>query len=157
MTMRATAAAACLGAATGLRSMSGLAALTMLLEAGGAPPRSGFGIRALATGPGRVAVRAAATGEVIADKLLPLPARTDPLPLIGRLLLGAAGGWALARLERSHALLPAVTGAAAAAAVAVTATRWRADATANGTPDVIVALSEDLCVALLSRLVSRVL
>lgn len=157
MSVRATAAAACLGAATGLRSMSGLAALTVPLEAWGAPPGSGFGICALATRPGRVAVRAAATGEVIADKLLPLPARTHPLPLIGRLVLGAAAGWGLARLARSDALLPAVAGAATAVAAAVTATRWRADATANGTPDVVVGLGEDLCVALLASLALRAL
>jgi hypothetical protein len=136
--------------------MSGLAALTLALE-GGTPAGSNLGIRALATGPGRVAMRAAATGEVIADKLLPLPARTRPLPLIGRLLLGAAAGWGLARLARSDARLSAMTGAAAAVAAAIAATRLRAHATAHGTPDHVVGLGEDLCVALLTRFALRTL
>jgi uncharacterized membrane protein len=134
--------------------MAGLVALTVPL-ASGAPPGANLGLRALATGAGRAVVRTAGILEVVADKLLPLPARTNSLPLLGRVVLGAVAGSGLARLYGSETRLPAVTGAAAAAAAAVVATRWRAAATARGAPDHVAALGEDLTVLLLSALALR--
>lgn len=88
------------GALTGMRSMAGPA---MVVKRYGGP------LQALAA--------VAAVGEMVADKTTVVPNRTDPVPLIGRAVMGAFVGGVIARHHR-HSL---VAGGALGAVVAVAA------------------------------------
>lgn len=77
-----------LGALAGLRSMLPLALVSRRLAARRPRPA---GVRALlGSRPATVGLTVAAVGELLADKTPLVPARTQPLPLAGRLLAGAA-------------------------------------------------------------------
>ena len=136
-----------LGAATGIRSTSALAMLGLM-------PRSGawglVGSRVV-----RSAAALAFAGEVLADKLLPLPARTEPLPLAGRALLGAVGAAAAATPFGRGRLASALVGSVTAVATAWVATSSRAAATRRGVPDVVPAVVEDVVVLGLAALAAR--
>lgn len=130
--------ASTLGAATGIRSTAGLAALGV-----------GHGLpsgRRLKPETVRRAAVAAYAGESIADKLLPLPDRTDPLPLIGRVVLAAGGAVLAASCVDAPHRIAALAGSATAVATAWLATRGRAAARARGLPDAVPAILEDLVV-----------
>ena len=137
------ALAALLGAATGIRSTGGLA---ILATADAAPKGS-----ALRSGGVRAAVLAAAAGEALADKLAHLPARTEPVPLGGRVLLGALTAGLAARWCRHDPTGPALLGAGTAAATAWLATTTRAAAQARYLPDEWPALAEDAAVAAMGK------
>jgi uncharacterized membrane protein len=124
--------AAALGAVTGVRSTAGF---TALAHAG--------------TAPGLITriTEFLASGELIADKAVNLPARTEPAPLIGRAVLGAAAAGFYA--HRHRAGLPGAIAIGAAAAVATTfaATRLRRlITTRTAVPDALVGLAEDAIV-----------
>lgn len=98
------------------------------------------------------ALVAGAAGEAVADKVAPLPARTEPLPLAGRLVLGAlAGGW-VARGRGASPLTGALLGAAGAAAGAWVFTRGRKRLVDAGVPDTAVGVAEDAAVVGLARM-----
>jgi uncharacterized membrane protein len=86
-----------LGALTGMRSMAGPAALAVRHH----------GVLA------RV-MPALAIGEMIADKTSAVGNRTDPVPLIGRALMGAVVGGVIARERHRSLILHGLLGAAAA-------------------------------------------
>lgn len=90
-----------LGAITGMRSMSGAAALAM--EHGGTL---------------QTIVGAMATGEMLLDKTPFVGNRTDAAPLAGRALMGAIVGGVVAYEDRANVVLGSVIGAAAAVAAA---------------------------------------
>ncbi len=120
------AAAALLGAAAGMRTFT---------------PPAALAVRGTLTADERIrrAVLLAAAGELIADKLPWVPARTEPLPLLGRMTSGALCGW---RVAGAAGVAP---GAGAAALSTLLAYRARAAATrVGGAPDLPVALLEDL-------------
>ena len=96
-----------LGAVTGMRSMSGAAALAH---------RRG-------TLQGAMAVMA--VGEMLADKTPFVGERIDPLPLAGRALMGAVVGGVIAHEERANLLAGSLIGAAAAVIAAHAAYRIR--------------------------------
>jgi uncharacterized membrane protein len=101
-----------LGFVTGLRSMTGLAGIARAL----AVPRSarrGTGARASGATADRASKAAAllALGEMIADKLPGMPARTEPVPLLGRVAVGAYIG---ATLARNSGAVGGIVGAATA-------------------------------------------
>lgn len=87
-----------LAAASGARTMTGVAATAKLL----ATPRIAGGAAALAA------------IELVADKLPFLPDRTEPGPLFGRIVAGGAIGIALASATGNDKARGALIGAAAA-------------------------------------------
>ena len=97
MTSSGMSEAVLFGALTGMRSMSGAAAL--------AHRRRGTWQRATAV---------MAIGEMLADKTPFVGNRTDPLPLVGRAVMGAVVGGTIAHDERANVLIGGVLGATAA-------------------------------------------
>ncbi len=121
-----------LGAVTGIRSMSGLAALTMT-RAGAPRQVSGLALAA----------------EMVADKTSLLGDRVDPLPLAGRAVLGAVVGAAVARRHApGHVVSGMVVGAAAAFIAAHLAYQVR---TRLPVPNVAAGLLEDGVVLLVGQ------
>jgi uncharacterized membrane protein len=111
-----------LGAATGMRSMTGLAAVALTTPRGAHPAwvgrlggRWGQGVTSLA-----------AAGELLTDKRVDLPSRLEPQAFGQRLTMGAVNGTALARREGARPVLPALLAVAGAAAGTYLGVRWRA-------------------------------
>ncbi|WP_432533609.1 hypothetical protein [Kineococcus arenarius] len=131
---------ALLGLAAGGRSSLGLAGPALLSP----------GTRAL-PGGGPVAALSglALAAELVADKLPQVPSRLSASGLPPRLVTGAVGAAALARRERSRALLPALVGVCGAAAGSYAGAAWRAWA-GERVPDVDAALVEDVAAAVLT-------
>ncbi len=124
-----------LGAVSGMRSMSGLAALAMR--------RRGIPAATMLT---------LAAGEMIADKTPYVGSRLAPLPLAGRMAAGAIVGGAIARESHDNVLLGAMIGAATAVVAAHLAyalrKRWAGSSMAGG-------VVEDLVVAGTAALTAR--
>ena len=118
---RDLAGAALVGAASGMRTMSGPAALALRGRLPGGP-----------------AVAALAAGELVADKLPFVPPRTDPPALAARAASGAVSG---SRLAGGPG---AALGALAAAGSSFATMRARsALVELTGLPDPVVAVAED--------------
>lgn len=141
--------AALLGLATGGRSSAGLAGIAWT-----STPDDPAPLDVLATRRGREAVTTFAFGEAIFDKLPQTPSRLTLGPLVGRVILGAAGGVGLAgrsgavplRSLPVSVLVPgALVGAGAAFAGAHLGASWRRRVPFGS--DVPAALAEDLVVA----------
>lgn len=132
--------AAMLGAATGIRSTAGLATLAV------GPPFPGSPGRGMRSDLVRRVLEVAFVAEVVADKLVPLPSRTDAVPLAGRALLGAAAAAAGARWIGGSRLGAAVVGSTMAVGAAWLATAGRTAARARGIVDALPALAEDATV-----------
>lgn len=119
------AAAAGLGAAAGLRSMTPLAVLQLR--------------RGLLPWPQGSLLVAAGAGELIVDKLPPAPNRTSPVSLLGRL---AGAGWAGATVAGP---IGAVVAAGTAVGAAFAGMHARAFLVRrSGLPDGVFATAEDL-------------
>jgi len=132
--------AALLGAATGLRSQTGVAALVLLTPQKRLPgPLRGPWPRRLAA--------FGAVGELVGDKLPFTPSRLSAGPFAGRVIFGAGGGALLAHTRRAS--LPAGAGAGVLAALAGAKAGYEARTalTARGLPDLPVALAEDALAA----------
>lgn len=123
-----------LGAVTGMRSMSGLAALT----------------RGRGTVQGLAA--AMALGEMLADKTPFVGDRIDPLPLAGRAVMGAVVGGLIAREEHANVAAGSLVGAAAAVLAAHAAYRIRKRLPI---PGAVAGLLEDAVVFGVTALVTR--
>jgi len=121
-----------LGAMTGMRSMAGLATLARAYR-----------------GPARSMISLAAAGEMIADKTSMIGARTDPLPLAARAIIGAAVGARIAVEQEENGLLGALLGAATAVSAAYLAhlarTRLPVPRVAGG------VLEDSMVIAIASR------
>ena len=141
--------AAMLGAATGIRSIAGLATLAVGHKYPGSPGR---GMR---SGLVRRALEVAFLTEVVADKLVPLPSRTDAAPLAGRALLGATAAAAASRRIGGSRFSAAVVGSTMAVGTAWIATAGRMAARARGIVDVLPALAEDATVIALGAATRR--
>jgi uncharacterized membrane protein len=127
---------AVIGAACGLRTFSGPAALAVHRGLGG--PR------------GRVAIVAVAVGELVGDKLPMTPARTSPPALAGRIVAGAFCG------QRVGGAAGAGVGAAAAVMSAFAGMRARGEVVrALKLPDPVVAVGEDAVAYVLAGYVAR--
>ncbi len=88
---------------------------------------------------------ALAVGELIADKLPSVPARTTPGPLVIRFLVGAMCGTALCLSGGVSFLLGAVLGGVGAVAGSYAGYHLRRWLTGDkGLPDLAVALAEDV-------------
>lgn len=98
------------------------------------------------------ALRVLAAGELVADKLPFMPARTAPVALAGRVLLGALAGAALAAAYRRSLLLGALIAGAAAIPSSYAGLALRSAAVERlGLPDPLVALVEDAVVVAAGR------
>ena len=127
--------AALAGAATGLRSTVGMAAL---INAGvpGLP-------RQLTGRVAKVAASLGAAGELVADKLPSAPDRLEPASLAGRAVLAGAAGAVLARGAKDP-LLPTVVVAAAAALVSARIGHDVRAAASKRMPPAAAATAEDM-------------
>jgi uncharacterized membrane protein len=128
-----------LGAATGGRSMTGLAGVALTTPAG----TGGGWLGRLASPGGRVLVVAAAAGELVADKSPKIPSRLAPVPLAARVALGALAAAALARRDHAPAGLPVALAGAATVGGSVAGAAWRrAIPQRDGLP-LVAAIAED--------------
>ena len=138
--------ASLVGVMSGMRSMAGIATLSR--HAGAHPKGFRNTIFALLASPvtGKLAT-AAQFGEIVVDKLPILGSRTDPQPLIGRMVFGAVAGAAAMSEARKPAVLGILIGASSAL-VSSYAFYWlrRETGKALHLPDPIVALAEDAAV-----------
>ncbi|MBP0461548.1 hypothetical protein JFN87_29425, partial [Streptomyces bomunensis] len=100
-TARGVTRAALIGAATGLRSTWGPAALSWTATRHDIPPSA---TALLVRRPAGVATLAAAVAECAADKSPVIPSRLSASGLVPRLVLGAATGAAFAGRGRTAAL-----------------------------------------------------
>lgn len=126
--------AALAGAATGLRSTVGLAALIDARTAG---------LPALLTRPrARAAARLGVASELVLDKLPSTPSRLEPAGLAGRIVFAGVTGAVLARGANQPVLEAAVIASAAAMASAKLGHDARA-AAAQIFPSFAVAVAED--------------
>ena len=134
-------AAAGLGAATGLRSMTGLAMASHELvdrHAGDADALRSW----LADDTVSYVLAGLAIAEIVADKLPEVPDRIDPAPIAARGVIGAAVG-AIAGGE-DYWVAGAAIGAVAAVASAWLGWAVRKEAGwATGLPDPVLAVVED--------------
>ncbi|HTI41024.1 MAG TPA: DUF4126 family protein [Vicinamibacterales bacterium] len=91
--------------------------------------------------PARTLLTLMSAGEIVADKTPTIPARTDTLPLTGRLVLGAA---AAAGATKRHRMQAAVMGAAGALAATYALFHLRRIATTRlRIPNVVAGMLED--------------
>ena len=101
-----------------------------------------------------IAVTVLAIGELIADKLPKTPARTAPLGLIARIVLGAGSAAALAVSAHGALTLAVVAGSIGGVVGAFAGYNVRHTlVTRLGLPDFVVALAEDV-VAIVGGLLS---
>ena len=91
-----------------------------------------------------IVVTLLAIGELIADKLPKTPARTAPLGLGARIVLGAASAAALAVSARTGVGVAVVAGAIGGVVGAFGGYNVRHFLVTKGLPDFVVALAEDL-------------
>ncbi|GAC1415692.1 MAG: DUF4126 family protein [Candidatus Velthaea sp.] len=116
-----------LGAVSGMRSMTGPAA-----------------VRLHATDLSRVVVPLLALGELVVDKLPVTPSRTLPPSLIVRALAGGFAGGSIAVVWQGDRRLGALCGIAGAVAASYLFEQIReAAGRRTGLPDPVVALAED--------------
>ena len=123
-----------LGAATGMRSQLGLAALVAQSDPSLPPMLRKPGIRGL--------LLASAVGELVIDKLPGTPSRLAPQGIVPRLALGALAASLSAR-TRNASWLPAAALGASSAAVAAKLGHDARARLARHAPDPAVALLED--------------
>jgi uncharacterized membrane protein len=144
----AAAPIALLAAASGARSMIGVAAV--------ARERAAAAARLQAQGPvpriarkfdRRIAdaVTAMAGFELMADKSPNIPNRVDPGPLFARVVAGAVVGASVARMAGFDRRSAAIGGAAVSFAAAHLSYRLRA-ALADAVPDFVAGLIEDVLI-----------
>lgn len=127
-----------IGTLSGSRSMLGPA-----LMAQSALPR-----------PARTILTLMTAGEIVADKTPGIPARTDALPLTGRLVLGAA---AAAGVAKHHRLQAALAGAAGALTASYALFHLRRLATTRlRIPNVVAGMIEDAAVLSAGAMLLRV-
>lgn len=147
--------AAALGAATGMRSQMGMALLAQVAASDDLPRQARTAVPLALLHLPRMAqlTGLAAVGELIGDKTPWVPARTEPLPFLGRVGFGALVGALAFQANGRDAAPGAAIGAVAGGALAVTATKARlAIGEKTGVPDPIIGAVEDLIAFGLSAL-----
>lgn len=148
MDLSPSTAAFALGWTAGMRSASAPALLAHALASGRRPRREPA--HALAGPWASRLLIVAAGGEMVADKLPFIPARTSPLALSGRAASGALVGAAVAAARGSNRAAGAAAGVVGAVAGSFVMERLRREVGERlGVPDPAVAVAEDaLTVAL---------
>jgi uncharacterized membrane protein len=140
------AGAAVMGAVAGLRSLSAPAVVSQLSNSRLIPDESPL---AWLHHPGvSKALTVLATGELIADKLPFIPARTKAGPLAARALTGGLSGAAIFSARKRPWWIGALIGASAAVGATYGAYKLRKRITEEyNVPDTVVAIFEDALVA----------
>ncbi|MGI8968359.1 MAG: DUF4126 family protein [Chloroflexota bacterium] len=142
-----------LSLATGLRSTSGIAALSRDASTGRHPLGAGP-LRQLAIPGVATALTLAQAGEVVADKLPFLPNRTESASLAGRMALGALIGILILRSRHKDPWPAAALDAGVAGVATFAAVRLRVFLTGRGVPNPVAGLLEDGVVVALLRAAS---
>jgi uncharacterized membrane protein len=138
--------AAVIGAAAGIRSMSGPNVISQLSEAG-LMPAEGSPMAWLQNPAVHKAINVLAGGEMLADKLPFLPARTDVGPMAARAITGGLSGAAVCAAVRRPWWIGALIGAAAAIGASFGATKLRKWITEDQhVPNSVAGLIEDAVV-----------
>ncbi|HZS54026.1 MAG TPA: DUF4126 family protein [Bryobacteraceae bacterium] len=141
------AGAAVMGAVAGMRSMSAPAVVSQLSNSG-LIPEDGSPLMWLHHPGVSKVLTVLATGELIADKLPFIPARTKAGPLAARALTGGLSGAAVFSSKRRPWWIGALIGAAAAVGASFGAYKLRKQITEEyHVPDTVVAIAEDALVA----------
>ncbi len=136
--------AACLGVIAGMRSMTAPALVSGYLIRTCSDELAGSPLEWLASPVSAGVFKWLAAGEMIADKLPSVPARTAPGPLIGRALTGALSGAAVCVSEGEGLAEGAAVGGLAAVASAFAFYHLRRRLTqSTPLPDAAVAAAED--------------
>jgi len=104
-----------LGTVAGMRSQFPFALLGLVARQGGFARESSGALSWLRDSRVQAALGLSAVGELVGDKLPKTPSRLMPLPLLGRLVIGAAVGMALFIEAGESALEGAAFGALGAA------------------------------------------
>jgi uncharacterized membrane protein len=143
--------AAALGASSGSRSATGLAAVALTSRSDDTGPLASR----LGSRPGSTVAALAAAGELVADMLPGVPSRLAPLGLVPRVAAGATSAAAVARRDGHDPTLPGLVGAAAAIGTAVLGVRLRAAAQRRFRSDRPGAVAEDVLAAVLGWLGAR--
>ncbi len=134
------------GAATGLRSTSGVGAL---VETGSS------GLPAVCTAPpARIVAGLAVGGELVGDKLPNTPSRLELPGLTARVVLAAVAGAVIARSAGRHPV-PAIALAATTAAVSVRVGHDLRAAASTRVPPIAAAVGEDVVALGLALLAAR--
>ena len=141
------AEAAVMGAVAGMRAMSAPAVVSKFSDAG-LIPEDGSPIAWLQHPAVGTALKVLATGELVADKLPFVPARTQAGPLAGRALSGGIGGAAIFTATKRPWWMGALIGAAAAVGASFGAYKLRKWVTEEQhIPNTVVGLVEDAVAA----------
>lgn len=136
--------AAGLGAVSGMRSLLGLALVSRDLAGDGRRFRPGTLENILGSEGAARALTLLAAGELVADKTPFVGARTEPLPLLGRALAGAASAGAHAASRGGNGAVAALVGGASAIVTTVGMYHLRRQAVRRlDLPDPGIALIED--------------
>jgi uncharacterized membrane protein len=144
-----------IGGVTGLRSMTGIAMMTIVAQRGwphlGWLHLGGTGLSFLSRPLTMYVFVVLAIGELIADKLPFTPPRIQAGPLAVRFLLGAFCGSVLAiAAGMQWWVIPATVGGVAAIVGAYTGYWLRRGITSRGVKDLPIALLEDAAAILLA-------
>lgn len=147
--------AAAVGAIAGLRSLAAPALLTHELAEDGDADEFGVFERVLTSERTANILAVVAGGEMLADKTPYVPDRTDPLPLLGRAVIGSVTAAAFAVRRRHSVLLPAAVGAVSAIASTFAAYHARRYAKDHfHIPDRLLGFAEDAIVVAASKAVA---
>jgi uncharacterized membrane protein len=141
------AGAAVMGVAAGMRSMASPAIVSQLAKSGLMP--AGVASLGLLYRPATAKTMAVlAVGELIADKLPFMPARTDTPAVVVRAISGGFSGAAICSSKKRSVLTGALLGAFAAVGTTYGAYKLRKWAGERfDIPDPVIAIAEDALVA----------
>lgn len=139
--------ATCMGIVAGMRSMSAPALVSNHLAHRDSKEVDDSPFSFMASPRVAQALKVAAVGEMVADKLPFIPDRISPAPLAARILSGALSGASLCTAEGARADLGAICGGLSAIASAYAFYYLRRKIAATQTlPDAALGLSEDALV-----------
>ncbi|HUE95703.1 MAG TPA: DUF4126 family protein [Longimicrobiaceae bacterium] len=146
--------AVALGTIAGIRSMAAPALLSYGVAESGDADEFGPLERILASDATPRILALLAGGEMLADKTDFVPDRTDPVPLIGRAVVGGVTAAAFAVQRRHPVLLPALVGGASAIASTFAFFHLRRLARDHWhVPDPVLGFAEDAIVLAASKAV----
>lgn len=139
-----------MGIVAGMRSMSAPALVSQNLSSKKPGAISSSPLDSLHSENVAAVLTALAAGEMIADKMPGIPARTEISPLIGRTLSGALCGVALCKEKGENLGLGGLLGGLAAVGSTYGCYYLRRWLSEEGAPDVLLGFLEDVAVVSIS-------